>query len=213
MRNTKVMLKSVITSMALAFLLLSHVELTSSQATTIQIYPENQSVSAQQDFTVSVVVDPGTAIAGAQFNLIFDPSLLTVVSVSEGVLFSQGGANTYFKDPTINNETGKVVGVAGVVLGPNTVSSSGTLAVIYMRAKSTEGTSTLTFENVKIVDENGVAVTTTIQFGSVTVVGAPEGEAPTTTLIVGAVGLIVLGVVLAAILIKGRRYPPSRRKR
>jgi len=206
-------LKFAIMSLILLFL---HVGFASSQTTIIRISPENQSVSPQQDFTVSVVVDPGTAIAGAQFNLTFDPSLVTVVSVSEGDLFSQKGANTYFKDPQINNETGEVVGVAGVVLGPNTVSSSGTLAIIHMRAKSTEGTFALAFENVKIVDENGATVATTIQTGTVTISGthpdntspgasdnnvSPEGgEISLPVLAVGGVILVVLGIITAYML-------------
>ncbi len=202
MKNRKVLLNFAISSITAVFLLFSHIVPVSAQTTTIRIYPENQSVSVQQNFIVSVVVDPGTPIAGAQFDLIFDPSLMRVVSVSEGGLFSQGGANTYFKDPTINNETGRIAGVAGVILGPNTVSSSGTLAIIYMCAKSTEGSSTLTLENVKIVDENGVAVPTTIQTGTVTISEAPSdnippggGGASPTILIIGGVVLILLGII------------------
>ena len=45
-----------------------------------------QKVNAGEQFTIDIQVEPGAAIAGMQFDITFDPSLLTVDSVAEGNL-------------------------------------------------------------------------------------------------------------------------------
>jgi len=54
----------------------------------------------------NITVQPNNPVAGAQFNLSFNPSLVTINSVTEGNLFNQGGASTYFMAGTINNAAG-----------------------------------------------------------------------------------------------------------
>jgi hypothetical protein len=49
---------------------------------------------------------PSTPIVCAQFDLIFDNSLATVTSVTEGNLLNQDGAATLFNSGTINTVTG-----------------------------------------------------------------------------------------------------------
>lgn len=187
------------------FFTLSYAVFGSAQATVMRVSPDDQTVTTQENFTIEVTIDPETAIAGAQCNLRFDPSLLTVVSVEEGNLFSQGGAGTYFKDPEINNETGIVSGIAGVILGPNTVFSSGTLAIIHMRAKLTKGASELVLENVKIVDQNGEAVAITAQSGSVTISGhPPEDGGISPIIIIAVIGLVILAIVTVSLLTSKR---------
>jgi len=79
---------------------------TASQTTNVKVSPPAQNVSLGQSFSVNLTVEPHTAIAGAQFNLQFDPSLVQVNSVTEGNLFKQSGANTLFNPGTINNAAG-----------------------------------------------------------------------------------------------------------
>ncbi|HDI12957.1 MAG TPA: hypothetical protein ENF64_02450 [Hadesarchaea archaeon] len=151
-----------------AFLLfLPGVEVVSAQTTDVSISPQTSLVENGQSFVVDVSVVQHTPIAGAQFDLSFDPSLLTVDSVEEGNLFKQGGASTYFQSGTINNTTGSITGVACVILGPNTVESPGTLATIHLTAKGPAGTSPLTLSNVIVGNENGVAVPISVSNGSV----------------------------------------------
>jgi hypothetical protein len=60
-----------------------------AEATMVNIASPSQSIDPGQQFTVSIAVVPGTAIAGMQFDLSFDPSLVTVDGVKEGDLLGQ----------------------------------------------------------------------------------------------------------------------------
>ncbi len=127
-------------------------------------------------FILCVTIDPDTSIAGAQFDLSFNASLVSASSVIEGDLLSQDGANTYFSPGTIDNTAGTITDVAGAITTPGaTVSSPGVFATIRMIAKTVGGTSLLNLSNVIVGDINGNAVSTTVNDGSV-IIGAICGD-------------------------------------
>jgi hypothetical protein len=137
-------------------------------------------VSAGQQFSVLINVDPNNAIAGAQFSLSFDPSLVNVIGVTEGNLLKQGGANTYFMAGEINNAAGAISGVAGAIITPGqTVSSSGTFATITFAAGTAQGTCPLNLSNVIVGDISGHSVTANIINGQVVNGQASNGQAST----------------------------------
>ena len=127
---------------------------------TVGVSAPAQAVSTGQQLSVSINVNPNTAIAGAQFSLSFNPSLVSVTGVAEGNLLKQGGANTYFMLGQINNTAGTVSAVAGAITTPGqTVSSSGIFAVIAFTAGTAQGTCPLTLSNVIVGDISGQAST------------------------------------------------------
>jgi hypothetical protein len=129
-----------------------------------------QAVSPGQQFLININVNPNNAIAGAQFNLSFNSSLVTVDNVTEGNLLRQGGASTYFMPGHIDNAAGNVTAVSGVIISPGqTVSAAGTFAVVTMTAKSTAGTCPLNLSNVIVGNINGQAVPISIVNGQVTI--------------------------------------------
>ena len=129
-----------------------------------------QEVNPGEQFTIDIQVEPGAEIAGVQFNLAFDSSLLTVDSVAEGNLLSQNGASTYFSPGTIDNVSGDISGVAGAITTPGqVVSTSGTFAVITLTASTSGGTSTLTLSNVVVGDINGQPVQVNVVSGQVSI--------------------------------------------
>jgi hypothetical protein len=121
-------------------------------------------VDPGEQFTVNITVAPGTTpIAGVQFDLAFNPSLVTVNNVAEGNLLSQGGSSTYFVSGTIDNIAGTISGVAGAITTPGqSVAAPGTFAVITMTASAQGGTSSLTLSNVVVGDVNGQPVQITV---------------------------------------------------
>ena len=145
-----------------------------TEYTTVKISPTTQDVSTGQSFIINVVIDPHTAIAGAQFNLQFDPSLIQVNSVTEGNIFKQNGANTIFSPGTIDNDIGVVKHVYGNTLGAGeTVSLVGTFAVIRATSKNV-GVSqidlvTIGAISVKVSDSSGNVVPVNIENGSVNI--------------------------------------------
>ena len=136
-------------------------------------------VDPGEQFTVNIAVVPGTtAVAGIQFDLAFDPSLVTIDSVAEGNLLSQGGASTFFVSGTINNVAGTITGTVGAITTPGqSVSSPGTFAVITMTASVQGGTSLLTLSNVVVGDVNGQPVGIIVTSGQVDINSAPVLDA------------------------------------
>ena len=136
----------------------------------VSISPTSQTVAPGQTFTVDVLVEPTVAIAGAQFDLSFDPSLVTAVSVAEGDLLNQGGCNTYFVPATIDNDAGTIAGVVCVIVTPGcAVSDPGTLATITFVAGETAGTSPLQLSNLIVGNKEGQGQARQITDGSVTI--------------------------------------------
>jgi hypothetical protein len=131
-------------------------------------------VNPGEQFTVNIAVEPGTAIAGMQFNLAFNPSVVTAGNVTQGNLLSQGGASTYFNPGTIGNVAGTISGVAGAITTPGqTVSTNGTFATITLTAGAQGGTSLLTLSGVVVGDINGQAVEISVVSGQVAINQAP----------------------------------------
>jgi hypothetical protein len=140
----------------------------------VSVSAPSQPVSPGAQFTVNITVQPNNAIAGSQFNLSFNPALVSVVSVSQGNLLNQIGASTYFSPGQINNSAGTLSGVAGAITTPGqTVTAAGTLAVITMAAASTKGISALTLSNVVVGDINGQSIPASPVNGQVSIDQAP----------------------------------------
>ena len=160
----------MITAVLLTIIALPLVGSACGEVSTATISPLSQTVAPGQTFTVDVVINPVVPIAGAQFYLEFDPSLLTAISVSEGNLLNQDGFNTFFRPRIIDNVQGSISGVASVIITPGgTANAPGTLATITFIAGTNEGTSPLYLKNVIVGDKEGQQVVVQVSSGSVTI--------------------------------------------
>ena len=84
---------------------------------------------------------------------------MQVVSVVEGDLFKQGGAQTFFMTQTIDNIAGAVKGVAGTVIGAGqNVSTAGTFAVLNCKAVIAGNGSAFSLANVIVATPAAVPV-------------------------------------------------------
>ncbi len=121
--------------------------------TTVKINPASQTVSTGSTFTVSVLCVPGQSIKSYELKVVFNPSLLKANSVTKGNIFN--GYSTYFNAGTIDNSAGTIKNIFNVILGPGSVSSSGTFVTISFTAKSTTGTSSINLNNVGVTNSVG----------------------------------------------------------
>jgi len=109
-----------------------------------------QRININDTFDVFIYINPkGAEIAGAQSNLLFNKSVIRVNSVSEGNLFRQYGASTYFFVTKIDNQSGVVYNIVDVILGKYNVTTPATFAIINVTTISS-GSSNLNLSNVKI---------------------------------------------------------------
>ena len=144
--------------------------LASAQGTTVVSVSAPSQVNSGEQFTVDILVEPETAIAGVQFDLAFDPSLVTVDSVAEGNLLSQDGATTYFSPGAIDNVAGTITAVAGAITAPGqTVSTAGTFATITLTTGTESGTCPLTLSSVVVGDIDGQSVQVSVVSSQVTI--------------------------------------------
>jgi hypothetical protein len=137
---------------------------------TVSISTGNYTALRNEDFTVNITVDQTVPIAGVQFDLSFDSSLVSVDSVTEGNLLTQDGASTYFSPGTIDNTAGTITGVVGAITTPGqTVSAPSAFATIQMSSKNDAGTSPLSLSKVTIAGIDAFPEPTMVNDGSVTV--------------------------------------------
>jgi hypothetical protein len=141
----------------------------SKAATAVTVEQPSNRVGIGDTFVVDIFVDPDTDIAGAQFNLSFDASVVTANSVIEGNLLSQGGASTVFMTGVTDNVAGTITNVAGAIAtSGQTVSSPGIFATVGFTAAAA-GTSALDLSNVIVGNLQGQPVDIQVTAGSVTV--------------------------------------------
>jgi hypothetical protein len=143
--------------------------------TTVYVDPLFQVRSMENTFTVDIKLNPAEAVSGAQFDLSFNSSLLTVNSITGGDLFS--GYDTFFNPGEIDNITGKITGTSNVITTHGgSISSKGTLACIHFSTKSDDGVSPLNLLNVIVGNPDGSPVPLSVHNGSVII--TPDDTEP-----------------------------------
>ena len=99
-------------------------------------------------------------LAGWQFDITFDPTALEAVDVTEGNFLKTDGGTTFFQSGSIDNASGKIIGLSAARLSTQGVSGTGTLLQVRFKAKSA-GETQLALQK--------------FQFGSVTGDSIPAG--------------------------------------
>ena len=94
-------------------------------------------VKPLEEFTVLVEGSSGVPLSAAELQLLFDPSMLTVVKVAEGNWFKSGDAQTVFDDRS-NLPAGRII-AATRRSSPNGATGSGSLLALTLRAVGKEG--------------------------------------------------------------------------
>lgn len=149
--------------------------------TIVSISPETQSIGENQDFILSIYVEPDAPIYGAQFDLMYDNSLINVREIREGDLFEQTGTTTLFSPGTADNSQGTVTDVYGSILGQSMVTTPGTLATVYLSSTDSSGVCKLQISNVIVSNSSGCSMPITAINGTVRVGDTSTSPAETIT--------------------------------
>jgi len=120
--------------------------------TLIYIDSSNQIIEPDTNFQITIYCIPGQPIKSYEFKIIFNPSILSANSVSEGDIFE--GYDTFFNKGTINNSAGSIVNVFGLIVDSGNVTHKGSLAVINFTSLSNSGFSSIVLDNVGVTNEN-----------------------------------------------------------
>ena len=116
-------------------------------------------IHREDTFTLDIRAEDVFDMAGWQFDIAFDPSILEAINVSEGD-FLKMGSTTLFQSGTIDNVNGKITGLSAIRLSTRGVSGTGTLLQVAFKAKS-GGETELALQN--------------FQFGAITGEHIPAG--------------------------------------
>ena len=97
-------------------------------------------------FEFDVRAENVSDLAGWQFDIAFDPSVLEAVDVSEGDFLKSGGESTFFQRGRIDNASGNITGLSAARLGDRGVSGSGSVLQVRFKAKF-EGETRIALQN------------------------------------------------------------------
>lgn len=144
-------------------------------ATTLSVTTTPGSTTPGSTVSVAVNVADVADLAGYQFSLNYNQSVLHFTGYSAGGFLGSGGATT--DEFYVSDDPGSISYVIGTIFGDNSVSGSGTLAYFTFEALGA-GVSALTLSDVLLLDSNINDIATTVIGGSVTVETPPTGDVP-----------------------------------
>ena len=160
-----------------------------SAAPILSIEPPSQGVRPGQSFSLDVHITGVTDLYAFQFDLAFNPAVLSAVSITEGAFLPGGGA-TFFIPGAIDNAGGTITFTADSLLGPPPgASGSGIFATIDFQALAL-GTSPVTLANVILLDSSLAEITPSTVDGSVTVTTAMPEPSTSLLLATSLIGLL-----------------------
>ena len=117
----------------------------------------NPKIHLGDTFTLEIEAENIYDLAGWQFDIAFDPTVLEAIGVSEGDFLNPKGGATFFQKGRIDNVTGKITKLSLARLSENGVSGTGTLLSVTFRAK-TAGQTQLRLENFQLAAITGGAI-------------------------------------------------------
>ena len=105
-------------------------------------------------FTLDIRAENVFDLAGWQFDIAFDPTVLEAVDVSEGDFLKTDGGSTFFQSGRIDNAAGKITGLIAGRISDGGVSGSRSLLQVRFKAKS-HGETRLALQNFKFGSSTG----------------------------------------------------------
>lgn len=139
----------------------------------ISIQPATRNTLVGQTFSLDVSINGAVDLYAYQFDIGFNPSMLSANSVSEGAFLS-GSGSTFFFSGFIDNVGGTISFVADSLTGPvSGASGNGTLATISFTSIGPGGSPVGVF-NVTALDSFGEGIAVDTAGATVTVGVVPE---------------------------------------
>ena len=109
----------------------------------------NTPIHIGDTFTLDIRAENVFDLAGWQFDIAFDPTVLEAVGVSEGDFLQTDGGTTFFQGGRIDNAAGKITGLIAGRISEGGVSGSGSVLQVRFKAKA-EGETVLTLQKLRV---------------------------------------------------------------
>ena len=111
-------------------------------------------IDAGDTFTLEIRAEDIYNLAGWQFDIAYDPTVLETVEVNEGDFLKTGGGTTFFQEGRIDNATGEITKLSSARLSEDGVSDTGTLLSVTFTAKAA-GQTQLKLDNFQLAAATG----------------------------------------------------------
>ena len=111
-------------------------------------------IHAGDTFTLDIHARNVSGLAGWQFDIDFDPTILEAISVTEGNFLKADGGSTFFHGGSIDNAAGKIEGLTAARLSTQGASGTGILLQVTFKAKSA-GETQLTLQKFQFASTAG----------------------------------------------------------
>ncbi|ETA67024.1 cohesin domain-containing protein [Methanolobus tindarius DSM 2278] len=126
-----------------------------SAATSVSVLPSVETVAPGEEFTLDVYIKPDTLVAGVQFDLNYDCSLVSIGSIEEGDFLSSTDSPVMFNPGNIDNDEGVTTEIYGTLIMGDGTSDEGTFCTIKLKASEETGTCQIRIENIILGDNQG----------------------------------------------------------
>lgn len=164
----------------------------SGSAATISILPSSVSVAPGQIFTLDIAVSDVTDLYAFEFDLGFNPAVLSANGVTEGPFLATGGS-TFFIEGAIDNTTGAISATGNSLLTAIAgVSGNGVLARASFTALA-PGATNINLFGILLLDSSLSGIPVTNLGGTVTVDASGTPEPATWTLLLAGLVLLHIG--------------------
>ncbi len=161
-------------------------------AGSISVQPILFNTPQGQNFTLTVNATGISDLYGYQFDIGFNPSILSATSLTEGSLLPSGGS-TSFIPGVIDNAAGTVTFNAGILNGAAFgVSGSGPLVTFQFMALAA-GSSSVQLFNVTALNSFGEGLTFSTSGATVNVTASSAPEPATLLLFSSSLAIVMLG--------------------
>jgi hypothetical protein len=148
-----------------------------ASATTLFFQPSGVSTGVGQMVTVDVAIDQVTDLYGWQFDLTFDPTIVSALQVTEDGFLATGGA-TFFIPGSIDNVGGTVTATADSLETAIAGVTGGGLLAQFQFQTLALGTTALSISNIMLVDSNINPIMASSTDGAIVVTPEPSELAP-----------------------------------
>jgi general secretion pathway protein D len=138
----------------------------------VRIHPSLSTPSVGNAFDVAVDISSVTDLYAYQFEIRFNPAVLSALSVSEGS-FLMGGGATFFIPGEIDNPAGVIHPTGNMLLGAlGGVNGAGTLALVQFQVLAA-GWSPIDLSNVNLLDSSLGDISSGVEGDTVNAVPEP----------------------------------------
>lgn len=161
------------------------------QADSVTATSSRSMYNVNDPVSVNVSVSNVTDLFAFEFDLIFDPSVLSAQSVTEGGYFLSNGVS--FSPGTIDNTAGTISFIGDSLSGPGP-GASDTLLVTALFTAIAPGSTQVSPENIILLDSNLSSIAASTSASMVNVSGVPTPEPDSLGLVGGMISVGLLAI-------------------